>query len=569
MIKRCCTATMRIRISTMMAAGFISSMLVLVFFQGAGGGANDPLYNNPDPYLDPDLYKFTQVFRFFQDTLTPDSILVHTRPLNVTEWESFYSSVLGDSRMFMKLAPVVDDSWRVVGHVGWIDGVDLCVPYRTPARTGSKFWDILAERRLAPERQQLQFLSDSIDRSPFSRRPAQPATMSPAPLAMSRAPQIWESEERRHKNNLNYFLSGGGKAIAGRGASADYTAYLDALPAEKGFWPQKYVYSSGYRFLVLVNPDGYLQAVLDVQKVEQQTAGERALEIAFEVIDVALMILMIVDIATIPVALFSLGRFVARGVMIRALEVTLDREAKAGLDLVMQRVRRELVGAMTGPEQAEARTAWQKLKQKFWDAGNVPPRRQFSADEAKQLNKRIADRMKELGIPKKNVGAGSKMIPPGAKQPRGKPFLIEGENGKAFNPSGNTRGGRIRSTLIDEYGGAEGGISIHGNVFDPWEGFDLWNDPTTLVEDRIDATIAHEWMEFNGLSHWETVEQVTNTTLPIRPRARELLGEMAKWGNSEKAFTEFTRTEWKAIVDAGKATASFDEKAAAAAAKAK
>jgi hypothetical protein len=45
---------------------------------------------------------------------------------------------------------------------------------------------------------------------------------------------------------------------------------------------------------------------------------------------------------------------------------------------------------------------------------------------------------------------------------------------------------------------------------------------------------------------------------------------MAKWGNSEKAFTEFTKEGWKAIKDAGKAKASFEEKkAAAAAAKAK
>ena len=115
------------------------------------------------------------------------------------------------------------------------------------------------------------------------------------------------------------------------------------------------------------------------------------------------------------------------------------------------------------------------------------------------------------------------------------------------------------------------GISVHGNVFDRWEGFDLWNDPSTTDWDRIDAIIAHEWSEFNGLTHWETVELMPETKLAISPRARELSRHMMIMGGEpEMAFTEFTKAEWNAIKAAGKQNASFEEKmAAAAAAKAR
>jgi hypothetical protein len=40
--------------------------------------------------------------------------------------------------------------------------------------------------------------------------------------------------------------------------------------------------------------------------------------------------------------------------------------------------------------------------------------------------------------------------------------------------------------------------------------------------------IAHEWMEFNELSHWETVELVTESKLPISKEAKELLVAMQR-----------------------------------------
>jgi hypothetical protein len=114
------------------------------------------------------------------------------------------------------------------------------------------------------------------------------------------------------------------------------------------------------------------------------------------------------------------------------------------------------------------------------------------------------------------------------------------------------------------------GISVHGNLFDNWKGFDLWNHPSTTIDDRIDAIIAHEWSEFNGLTHWETVELMPETKLAISPRARELSRYMMMMGEPEMVLTEFTKAEWNAIKAAGKQNASFKEKiAAAAAAKAK
>jgi hypothetical protein len=83
---------------------------------------------------------------------------------------------------------------------------------------------------------------------------------------------------------------------------------------------------------------------------------------------------------------------------------------------------------MTGPERAEAKTALAKLRQKFWDAGKVPPRKQFSKDQAKEWNCKIEDRMRELGIPKKDQGAGLRRIPP----PGEKPPPAVGEHDRRF-----------------------------------------------------------------------------------------------------------------------------------------
>jgi hypothetical protein len=532
--------------------------------------------------------RITPVFRYSSDKLISDALHVHLRPFSITKWESIYSTVFGsgthpndwvcpscDPGLAPSFTPVIDESYRVVGHLGWISGTEICVPKGTVA------WDspvahIFEERRLGEDRQRTLWRYDHpIQHFSMPLQPARDAWEPSFIASLRKGPLKDASEEQRHLNNINYFLAGGGTALVGRD-------YVHDKMASQNFEP---FLPGDYRCMALVNPDGNLQGVLSVEKIHHESRQDRGLRIIFEVIDIALTIWMIIDIATISVVLIRLGARLAGHIEIKALEMganqaakaglkAAEREAKAALDLTMQRVRRELGGAMTGPELAERKTAWQKLKQDFWNAGKVPPRKQFSKDLAKEWNDKIANRMRELGIPKKNQGAGVRRIPPpGEKPPPGgsKKLPVEDENGKAFNETGSTRGGNYRSSPADRYGGEERGISVHGNVFDRWEGFDLWNDPTTTDWDRIDAIIAHEWSEFNGLTHWETVELMPETKLAISPRARELSRHMMRMGGEpEMAFTEFTKAEWNAIKAAGKQNAPFKEKmAAAAAAKAR
>jgi hypothetical protein len=187
----------------------------------------------------------------------------------------------------------------------------------------------------------------------------------------------------------------------------------------------------------------------------------------------------------------------------------------------------------------------------------------MSKEEVEEWNRKIAERMRQLGIPENNIGVRKRAYDPRSGELLSDKRIIATENGQALNTLDHARGGNLRS-FASEDEVEELGISVHGNVFDNWNGFDLWNQ--SLVDDRIDAIIAHEWSEFNEVSHWETVELAPKTKLPIRPRARQLLEKMKEYGSAEKAHVEFTKNEWKVIVDAGKATASFEEKMAALAA---
>ncbi len=359
------------------------------FFQGAGGGANDPLYNNPDPYLDPDLYKFTKVFRFFQGTLTPDSILVYTRPLNVTKWESDYSDMFASEPGLPKFhydasfAPVVDDSLRVVGHVGWADGFDICVPSDT-VQEGSKFWSILRQRRLGEERQQLLDEADKFDRGPYPNSPFHAVTMSPPPgpkpapcvppaPTTKWKPTMWEEArsgplkektiEEVYVNDLNYFVKGGGKALVGTYTymEIERVNHLEHFRAGP-YLDLKIRGSSGYRFQLLVSPDGYLQAVLGIEKVIPKTDGDKKISDILEGIDIALTILMIIDIVTIPVVLFRLGALVAERAAIRAVEAVIDLEAKAVLKLAEQEAKRVLVRGAREAADAAAKAAAKEVE---------------------------------------------------------------------------------------------------------------------------------------------------------------------------------------------------------------
>jgi hypothetical protein len=525
--------------------------------------------------------------------LIPEIVYVHGDNFTPTEWEAQFSDLAGsgDEQSF---APVVDDNFRVVGHLGWIDGNNICVPKKTIASGyGYPYAAELEKARLFGAHRRL--VSSHYSRLPGL--PGQPVsaapTKRPAPCWPANKPPalslpnpkdeeaLWDSlleapgkdvsEEQRHLGNLNFFLAGGGKAVVG------FRFGWNLVPREQ--WQVRqhrdypvysypfdtYLMLKGYRFQVLVAPDGHIQAVLGVEKYEFELREEKILRIAFKIIDIALTVWMIIDIATIPVALFRLGgKLLARDVMIETVKMTVNQEAKAAADLTAREVAEAALrrGAMSGPERAEATTAWAKLKREFWEAGNTPPMKTFTEDEAAKLNKQISDRMTELGIPKKNQGAGIRRLPPkGEKPPPGtkgmQPFMDE--NGKAFNPTGSTRGGRMRSGSYDpRYGGDESGISVHGNVFNDWKGFELWNKSS--VADRIDATIAHEWSEFNELSHWETAQVIPETKLAISQRAKELLRYMRMMGEPDVALTEFTKAEWEAIKAAGKATAPFEEK---------
>jgi hypothetical protein len=154
------------------------------------------------------------------------------------------------------------------------------------------------------------------------------------------------SEEQRHLNNINYFLAGGGTALVGRDYVHDQMASQNFDPFLPG----------DYRCMALVRPDGYVQAILSVEKIHHESRDEKILRIAFEVIDIALTIWMIIDIATISVGLFRLGVMLASRIEIRALEMFADRAAKAALKLAEREARRAAldVGARSAGEAADA-----------------------------------------------------------------------------------------------------------------------------------------------------------------------------------------------------------------------
>ncbi len=193
----------------------------------------------------------------------------------------------------------------------------------------------------------------------------------------------------------------------------------------------------------------------------------------------------------------ALADIVKRGVRL-AIEATEESLAR-----YLAREGTGSVGAMAGPKAAASA---------FWAAGEVTPRVLTEAEQ-KAWRATIKNRMKELGIPKKNIGI------------RG----IPGESGEAFTAEGVMRGSNVRGR----------GISVHGSVVEDWAGFPEWNKAS--IADRIDAIIAHEWMEFNELTHWETVELVTESKLPISKTAQDLLSVMRKHGLGWKALEDAPR----------------------------
>lgn len=541
-----------------------------------------------------------QAFLFRDKQLIPDTVYVHGDDFTPTEWEAQFSNLCGseDDQCF---TPVVDDNYQIIGHLGWIPGSQICVPKDTIAEYSPHAAAIQTARlretwlrRVSSNNQMRPFLPGPRQTAPAAptKRPdiCWPANKAPtvAPMkpgeedallkSLDAAPGQDPSEEVRHTENMNFFLAGGGTAIVGWRFGWLLTPMDQWLKGPNKGVPYDTYLTSFYRCMVLVGPDGHIQEMLRVEEFHPESRNEKILRIALEVIDVALTIWMIIDIATIPVALFRLGgRLVAKEVMVETVKLTVDQEVKTVLDLTAREVaegglRRGARGAMSGPEQAAAKTAWQKLRNAFWEGGKKPPKKllTMTKEQVETWNKTIAERMKALGIPENNIGVKVRDYNPvsGALENE-RPYLAGKENGEALNTHAHDMGGSMRSyRSADEW--QELGISVHGNVFDDWPGFDLWNQSS--IEDRIDAIIAHEWSEFNELTHWETVEAAPETNLPIRDRAREILRYMRVMGKPELAFTEFTKAEWEAIVKAGMEKGPIEEKlkiAAGVAAKAK
>jgi len=463
--------------------------------------------------------QLTPVFRYSGDKLISDAIHVHIRPFHVTKWESLYSGLFGtgvkptrfDDGVEPSFTPIIDESYRVVGHLGWINMSQICI--FTSARGGAALDLQKAEKgRLAGERQRLLSMHDRDPLPAFPARRARPEPDTRFWADVRSGRDKDGSEEERHQKNFNFFLAAGGTALVGRAVAMDL---WDSQQYEM-YWIE------GYRCLALVAPDGHLQGVLGVEKVHYayESRNQRDLRLVLKVVDIALTIWMVIDLVTLPVALIRVGLWVAEQVEIRAIKIALNRAAKAALEAAAEEIR------------------WTRSEldvKAFWDAAEVMPTRQFSELDAKQWTDKIARRMKQLGIPEKNIGSKVKKFEPG------KPKTMTGISrdaegfGDAFEPMGRKRGSNTRS-FADQYQVEEGGISVQGSVFEPWKDFELWNNAP--VDDRIDAIIAHEWMEFNGLSHWESVELI-GQNLQISKKAKEILQFMKKMGKPRKAFTEF------------------------------
>jgi hypothetical protein len=159
----------------------------------------------------------------------------------------------------------------------------------------------------------------------------------------------------------------------------------------------------------------------------------------------------------------------------------------------------EEAGSMAGPK---GRSISKAAKKAFWDAGRVAPK-SYTAEQERLMADKIAGMMKKVGVDPANIGIKN----------------FPGENGLAFNAKLGGRGGNVRGR----------GIAVYGDVELDWAGFPEWNAQKN-IDARIEAIIAHEHMEFNDLSHWETVELVPETGLRISSEARDLLAAMQKRG---------------------------------------
>ncbi|MFF3062902.1 hypothetical protein, partial [Streptomyces sp. NPDC057909] len=123
--------------------------------------------------------------------------------------------------------------------------------------------------------------------------------------------------------------------------------------------------------------------------------------------------------------------------------------------------------------------------------------RSLSEGTTARLTRAIENRMEELGIPQENIG-------------------IKFEGGRGFYPGGTTIGGNVPTNRA-----MVGGINIDPGVLHPIPEWAEWN--ASSLGTRVDSVIAHEWAEFMGATHEESVQLGPTTLLNISPQARSLL----------------------------------------------
>jgi hypothetical protein len=141
--------------------------------------------------------------------------------------------------------------------------------------------------------------------------------------------------------NLEDFLRGGGEVSVGRhfqkpGEASYLSSYSRPMDGQIG--SPKMPFSSGCEFLVLVDPEGHVQGVVDVQKnlkTEDEWLAEKTIEV-LDIADKVMTVLMVVEVVPIAVALIRMGAIVAKGAAIRAIRLVLDAAAKAALKRLLE-----------------------------------------------------------------------------------------------------------------------------------------------------------------------------------------------------------------------------------------
>jgi hypothetical protein len=148
---------------------------------------------------------------------------------------------------------------------------------------------------------------------------------------------------------------------------------------------------------------------------------------------------------------------------------------------------------------------------------------EFAARNEAELNATIAARMRQLGVPEDMIGLrGVAGIDEGRAFVRFPDSQIGGNLNPAVNPA------------------LQRGIAIDHGVLDvahpSMNNVPAWRQANTTLRDRVDAAVAHEFVEarltppanLTGQArvewlHSEALRLAPDTTLPITERAREIL----------------------------------------------